>query len=396
MTPPPYLSQALPTPFDSRTAPLCISNEWVRWAGFRTVNWFSGVEDEYFAIRNAASVYDISPMIKYLVTGPDAARYMNRLIPRDVAKIGSGRVVYTVWCDDGGKVLDDGTVFRFDETTFRLNAQERHLTWLLDSAHGFDVSIADVSEETAGLALQGPTSCAVLRALGLANIGDLRPFGIARFDFMGIPLTVSRTGFTGDLGYELWIAPDHAEELWDRLMEAGGLHGIRPVGSRALDMARIEAGIIQTPTDFVGAQDALRASRRRTPFDLSLEWMLDFDKGHFNGRRALLAERATGPRWRIVGLDVAGNKPANDALIYSRGRKREIGFVTSAMWSPTCKRNIALATIEAGYAEKPGGLWADVYFRKELKWERGEAPCRIVRRPFFDHPRRRATPPADR
>ena len=396
MTEPHRFVQTLPTPFHARAAPLVLGSDWSRWAGYATVSCFTTVEAEYFAIRNAATLFDVSPMIKYRIAGPDAARYMNRLVPRDIDRLRPGRVAYTVWCNDAGHVIDDGTVFRIAADDFRLNAQERHLPWLRDSAIGYDVAIEDVSERIAGLALQGPTSCAVLKELALPAIADLKPFDLNRFDLDGLALTVSRTGFTGDLGYELWVDPGGAEALWDRLMEAGKRHGIRPIGSAALDSARIEAGFIAANTDFVPADQALRPTRGRSPFELGLGWMVDFGKSHFNGRRALLAEMQGGAsRYRIVGLDIAGNKPAHQALIYYKGRKRDVGAVTSAMWSPTCKRNIALATLKTPYHQVGDGLWADIYVHKELKWEKLRAPCCVVERPFFKPDRRFATPPGD-
>lgn len=389
-----YRAPLLKTPFHARQVPLARSNDWLTWAGYTTVNRFSEVAAEYFAIRNSATLYDISPMRKYSIAGPDAVRYMNRLLTRDATKIRPGRAAYAVWCDDGGKVIDDGTVFRFTETEFRLNSQEHQQCWLEDSAFGFDVTIKDVSEAIAGLALQGPLSCSVLKQLGLDGIADLKPFGIAEYPFEGGRLTVTRTGFTGDLGYELWVSPELAESLWDRLMEASRHYPLLPVGSKAVDMARIEAGFIQTNTDFMAAETVAHISRRRSPFELGLDWLVDFDKGHFNGRRALLKERETGPRYRVVGLDIEGNKPAQDALIYV-GRARKVGFVTSAIWSPTAKRNIAIATLDAAYAEQAAGLWAELYVNKELKWDKTVARCRVVERPFYNPPRRRATPALD-
>jgi aminomethyltransferase len=384
----------LETPFHERLAALSQANEWLRWSGYTTVDCLTDPATEYLAIRHVATLYDISPMRKYRVTGSDAERYLNRVLTRDMAKLAPGRVAYAVWCNDAGKVLDDGTVFRFSETDFQLNAQEYHLTWLEDSALGYDVAIKDVTEQVAALALQGPASCAVLKALGLQGIADLRPFGIAEFDLEGGALTVSRTGFTGDLGYELWIDPAHAVLLWDRLMEAGRLHRLTPIGSQALNMARLEAGFIQTNVDFMAADLAVRPTRWRSPFELGLDWLVDFEKGHFIGRRALLEEKQRGPRYRLVGLDIEGSKPAHDALIY-HGRSKQVGMITSAMWSPTAKRNIALATLEAAYAETADGLWAEIYVNKELKWDKMVARCRVVARPFFDPPRRRATPAPD-
>ena len=390
----PYQAPLLETPLHARTAPLNKVNEWARWAGYTTVNCFTDLSTEYFAIRHAATLYDISPMIKYRIAGADAERYMNRLLTRDIRKLKPDRVAYAIWCNDDGKVLDDGTVFRLGESEFLLNAQERHLAWLQDSAFGYDVTVEDVSDSIAGLALQGPLSCTVLKAMAFDGIADLRPFGFTRYDVSGMPLTVSRTGFTGDLGYELWIDPARALDLWDRLMEAGALHRLTPVGSKAVNLARIEAGFIQTNADFVAADHAVRPTRPRSPFELGLDWLVDFDKGHFIGRRALLREREAGSRYRLVGLDIEGRKPAGDALIY-HGRSRQVGMVTSAMWSPTAKRNIALATLDAAWADRADGLWVEIYGNKEMKWEKTAARCRIVARPFFDPPRRRATPAPD-
>ena len=202
----PYQVPLLTTPFHSRLASFAKANDWLRWGGYTTVNCFSEVAAEYFAIRNSATLYDISPMRKYRIAGPDAVACMNRLLTRDAAKIRPGRAAYAVWCDDGGKVIDDGTVFRFTETEFRLNSQEHQQCWLEDSAIGFDVIVEDVSEAVAGLALQGPLSCAVLKQLGLGGVADLKPFDIMEYPFEGGALTVTRTGFTGDLGYELWVA----------------------------------------------------------------------------------------------------------------------------------------------------------------------------------------------
>jgi len=386
------LEQVLKTPFHARAAALCLGNQWGRWAGYTTVQVFTTVEEEYFAIRNAATLFDLSPMIKYRIHGPDAMRYLDRLVTRSVSRIAVGQAAYVVWCDDAGKVLDDGTLFRLGETEFQLNAQERHLCWLRDGALGYDVTIEDSSAAIAALALQGPTSCAVLKALDLADIETLPPYRLRSYALDGAPLTVSRTGFTGDLGYELWTAPETALALWDALVEAGRPHGLRAIGGAALEMARVEAGFIQTNGDFVSADAALRPSRGRSPFEIGLGWMVDFDKGHFNGRRALLAERARGSRYRLVGLDIDYNKPAVDTLIYRR--RRRVGQVTSALWSPTCKRNLAIATLDADCPDD--GLWADIYVAKELKWERIKAACRVVPRPFFNPARRWATPAGDR
>jgi aminomethyltransferase len=392
MTQAPYRQPLLESPLHARTAPLCLTGDWSIWGGYTTVHSFGTVELEYFAIRNAATLFDLSPMRKYRIAGPDAERYLNRLLTRDVRKIKPGRVAYAVWCDDLGKVLDDGTVFRFGAEEFLLCSQERHLNWFLDSTLGFNVDVTDVSEEFAAIALQGPQSYSVLEKLGAAGCETLKPFDMAEFDIGGLKVTISRTGFTGDLGYELWVESEQAIALWDRLMTAGASHNLVAIGSAALDLARIEAGFPVVNVEFIAAEQALRATRRRSPLELGLDWLVDFDKGHFNGRRALLAERSSDAGYRLVGLDVAGNKPAIDALIYHE-KNTQAGFVTSAMWSPTCKRNIALATLKRPFATGSKALWAEIYVRKEGKWEKVVAPCKIVERPFFNPPRRRATPP---
>jgi aminomethyltransferase len=246
----------------------------------------------------------------------------------------------------------------------------------------------------AALAVQGPTSCAVLKAMGLPGVETLTPFGLAHFDFGGAELMVSRTGFTGDLGYELWVDPAQAEPLWDRLFEAGELLGIRALGSRALDLLRIEAGFILAGIDFLPAWEAVRPDHTRSPFELGLGWLVHFDKGLFTGRRALLEERARGSRYRLVKLDIEGNKPAKDAYVYSAGGK-VIGTVTSAMWSPSAKASIALASVERPHGETGERLEVEIYYQRELKWHRVMAGARVVDTPFWDPPRRRQTPPAD-
>jgi aminomethyltransferase len=392
----PQHSQFLTTPFHSRTAALCRTGQWSRWSGYTTVQVYDSVELEHSATRNTATLFDLSPICKYRISGRDAERFLNRLVTRDVRRLAPGRVAYAVWCDDDGMVIDDGTVFRLTGNDFRLMSQERQLPWLLDSAIGFEVDIEDVSEGTAALALQGPTSCAILKAAGCAGIDGLRPFAVADFRLDGAAATISRTGYTGDLGYELWLSPADAGAVWDLLMDAGGLHGLRPMGSLALDLTRIEAGFLQANVDFVAGGRSLRPGRLRSPFELGLERLVDFGKGHFSGRRALLAEKERGTsRYRFVVLDVDGRKPAHHALLYDR-RGREAGMVTSAAWSPVCKRNIALASLHRSVDVDGGGLWADIYVQRELRWDRIKAPCRIVERPFYAPAWRRATPAPDR
>jgi len=398
---PHYRQPLLKTPFHERARALSQLDSFVPWAGYTTVDVFTFVEQEYFAIRNATTLYDLTPMVKYRIAGPEALRFLNRLMTRDIGKLKCGRVAYSVWCNDAGHLIDDGTVFRLSDTEYRLCTGERQLDWLLDSGLGFDVQISEVTEATAALAVQGPTSCAVLKALGLAGIERLKPFELAHFVLppavgADSQIMVSRTGFTGDLGYELWMRPEDAEGVWDALMEAGHECAIRPVGARALNMARIEAGFLLPNVDFVSSERSLRVGTERSPIELGLGWLVDFDKGHFTGRRALLEEQRRGPRRRLVGLDIEGNEPAHNALLYAdQSGKRPVGNVTSATWSPTCKRNIALAMVDAPHMETGRTIWAEIYLNRELIWERRMARAQVVERPFFAPERRRASPPAD-
>jgi len=392
---PHYVQPLLKTPFHDRARALSQLDSYIPWSGYTTVDVFTNVEQEYFAIRNATTLYDLTPMVKYRIAGPDALRFLNRLMTRDIAKLKADRVAYSVWCDDAGHLIDDGTVFRLSEAEYRLCTAERQLDWLLSSAIGFDdLVVEEVTEQIAALALQGPTSYAALKAAGLVGVERLKPFDIGTFDLGGMSITVSRTGFTGDLGYELWMDPGHAIRVWDILMAAGHTRGIRPIGSKALNIARIEAGFLQPNVDFVSSAHTILLNRDRSPLELGLDWVVDFDKPHFTGRRALLAQKQRGPTRRLVGLDVEGNKPAHNALLYcDRKGRREVGNVTSATWSPTAKRNIALAMIDAPHFQTGSTVWADIYLNRELVWERRMVRARVVQRPFFAPERRKATPP---
>lgn len=401
---PHYRQPLLKTPFHERARAASQLDSFVPWSGYTTVDVFTTVEQEYFAIRNATSVYDLTPMVKYRIAGPDALRFLNRLMTRDIRKLTPGKVTYGVWCNDGGQLIDDGTVFCLGANEYRLCTAERQLDWLSASAIGFDVEIVEVTEEVAALAVQGPTSCALLKALGLAGVERLKPFELGQFVLSGtapaapagIEMMVSRTGFTGDLGYELWMRPADAESVWDALMEEGRNRAIRPIGSRALNIARIEAGFLLPHLDFVSAAHTLRVGTERSPLELGLAWLVDFSKGHFTGRRALLAQQRRGPTRQLVGLDIEGNKPAHNALLYAeRAGSKQVGSVSSATWSPTCKRNLALAMVDAPYMATGSSVWAEIYLNRELTWERRMARARVVERPFYAPQRRRATPPAD-
>lgn len=376
----------LPGPFHPRLEEQNRAFGWYDWAGYAAPSVLDSVEFEYFALRNQSALFDISPMKKYRIRGPEAAEMLNRMVTRDVRKIRKGRVGYAVWCDEEGMVIDDGTLFRLSDGDWRLCCQEPMLVWLLDAAWGFDVQIEDESDTIAGLALQGPTSFAVLDAAGL-DVAALKPFDLTEVE---PGLMVSRTGFTGDLGYEIWCDWAAAEKVWDRLWQAGTHLGLRVIGYEALNFARIEAGFLTAGVDFQPVHATERLHRGQTPFELGLGRMVHFNKGHFNGRRTLLKAKDT-PRSVLLRVDVEGFKPAEGALIYTG--KREVGHITSAIWSPTAKRNIALAHVQADHAQSKN-LKAEIYTLEEGKWDTRMVGLTPQTAAFFAPPRARQTPPA--
>ena len=380
----------LKTSFHPRTEAANKLWSWGNWGGYTTALTFEDLSMEHSAIRNTATVYDLCPMIKYRVEGPDATAYLNRLTIRNAAKLSVGGVHYTAWVNDAGHLLDDGTLFRLAQDRYRICCQERHLNWLLDSGHGFDVTITEETEEIAALSLQGPTSAEILR-LGGFGIDGLKPYRMAEFALGDGWLMISRTGFTGDLGYELWTTPDQALALWDRLFAAGALHGLRPIGSDALNIARLEAGFVITGLDFTPADTCLREDRLRSPLELGLGWLIDWDKGHFTGKSALQRQRDKGTKWSFVGLEIDGNISAEGAILY-HDRKHEIGVITGACWSPILKKNIALAQILTKHLAGVN-IWTEIYALRELHYEKLMMVARVVDRPFFNPDRRRATPP---
>ena len=384
----------LKTPFHARLTAVDTLNTWHDWKGYTTPDELYCAEMEYFTIRNATAVFDITPMTKYRITGPDALAYLDRLVTRDMTKIRPGRVAYAVWCDDQGQVIDDGTIFHLKEGEYRLCSQERHAAWLQDSAIGFDVSVEDETPDVAALAVQGPTSYAILSRMGLDGLGELRPFGLTYFDFEGVEMMVSRTGFTGDLGYELWIDPDKAEALWDALFAAGQVTGIRAIGTHALEHARVEAGYLAAYEDFLPVNATVRTGRTRSPLELGLEWLVDFKKANFNGRRALAEEKRNGSTWRLVKLDIEGNKTAHHSYIFADSKlNKNIGFVTSAAWSPVCKQNVAIGSVRVPHGAVGSNVWVEIYYQREMHWARMVAKAEVVDKPFWFPKRRGVTPP---
>ncbi|MCH8861138.1 MAG: aminomethyl transferase family protein [Proteobacteria bacterium] len=382
--------------FHPRQAALNLRDAWSSWNGYKFANYYYDAEYEYFCIRNSCGTYDICPMQKYEITGPDAEAMLNRMVTRNIANLKENRVTYVCWCTDEGRMIDDGTIFKLGPEKFMLTCGSPCLAWLRKSAFGFgDVTITDMSDETAALSFQGPASCEVLKKLGLEGIETAKPFDIMHFPFQGgsgKELMVSRTGFTGDLGYELWIAPELALDLWDALYDAGDDYGIHPYGEVATNMARLEAGFIMPDMEFSEALKTIHFQHDQTPFELNLGWLVDFKKPHFNGRRALLQDRDKGPAYKLTKLDIEGNKVAEGAYLYSNRRcTQEIGYITSAMWSPVVKANIALAMIKPEYLE--GDIWAEIYYQKELRQYSKVAKCTVKNKPFWRPARARATPP---
>lgn len=382
------------TPFYEKIKAHDLINTWHRWGEYTVPSCLDNVTFEYFSIRNSASVFDITPMSKYRIKGKDALDFMNRLLPRDMTKLKVGRVGYTVWCDDEGMVIDDGTVFRVDENEYLLCSQERQFEVLKRNALGMDITFEEITDDIAALSFQGPLTCKILKNAGFQGIETMKMFDLKHFPFMGTQIMISRTGFTGDLGYELWVQPNQAEALWDALFEAGKNYDIRPIGGHALEIARIEAGLLVAAHDFSPANQTVRPGHAKSPYELGLGWLVKLDKGVvFNGRRALTKEKANGSRYRFVKLDVEGNKPAKDSYLYNAENGKNIGYVSSAAWGPSAKKNIALGFVDIPHGKVGDILWAEIYYKKELKWRRRWAKCTVVNDPFWNPPRKTQTPP---
>lgn len=381
------------TPFHDRLSALSANEEWMAWNGYKVARVVDKLATEYFAVRSGCAVMDLTPMEKYRIAGPDARRFLDRLVTRDISKLRPGRVSYVVWCNDEGKVIDDGTLFQLGESDYRLCSQQHQLDWLQISAAGFDVRIDLETHDVAALAVQGPTSFAVLEAAGIEGLGALEPFDVVELRLGALPVTVSRTGYTGDLGYELWMAPDHALEVWDAIFAIQGRYDIHAMGLSALEMVRIEAGFIMPGFDFPIAEATIRHGYDRSPYEVGLGWLVSLDKGHFTGRQALRAERARPPERRLTRLVVSGNKPVGEAFVYDRRNGRQVGEVKCTTWSPILKSNLALADITLKNGKLPGELWARIDYQRELKWHSTWARCEATSKPFYVPEHRSATPP---
>jgi aminomethyltransferase len=388
------------TPFHARTAALCASHAWRRWAGYVVASSYElSHEREYHAIRAAAALFDISPLYKYRISGRDAARLLDRVTTRNVSRTQAGQVLYTGWCDGAGKLLDDGTVARLAEAEFRMTSADPNLRWLQDNALGLDAEIEDITEALGALSLQGPQSRAILEQLG--ELPPLRYFRLAETKLRGIPVSVSRTGYTGDLGYEIWVCAQDALSLWDALMQAGKPYGIMPAGMLALDAARIEAGLMLLDVDYVPARKALIESQTSSPYEMDLAWTVDLAKANFVGKRSLEEEARRGPQWRFVGVEVDWDSlerlhaeaglatrvpPAPWRMsvpIYAGGE--QAGYATSGAWSPLLKKYIALAHLRAKWSEPGTALEREI----TVEHRRRRAAARAVKKPFFDPERKR-------
>ena len=394
------------TAFHERTFQLCESLNYREWSGYYAVSSYEPHhEHEYNAIRNAAALIDISPLFKYRVSGNDATRLVDRIITRDLRKVSVGQVIYTPWCDEHGKVIDDGTVSRLEENTYRWTAADPSLRWFTQNSAGMDVQVEDISESTAALALQGPTSGRLLKSVvASADIENLKYFRVTKGEIAGVPVEISRTGYTGDLGYEIWVAAEQALNVWDALMKAGRAFDIHPAGMLALDVARIEAGLLLIEVDFNSSKKALIEGQKYSPYELGLGRLVHANKNRFIGQAALLAEQKRGSAREIVGLEIdwpeverlyenVGLPPAVSAIasrvavpVFKDGT--QVGKATSSTWSPSLKKMIALATVKRPHIK----VGTQLEFEITVEAKRHRVRARVVKTPFFNPKRKTTTP----
>ena len=393
------------TAVHERTFPLCESLNFREWSGYYAVSAYEAHhEHEYNAIRNASALIDVSPLFKYLISGKDAVKLVDRVITRDAQKLAAGQVYYTPWCDEHGKVIDDGTVTRVGEDTFRWTAADPSLRWFTQNAIGLNVTIDDISEQMAALALQGPTSARLLDAVADADIRHLKYFRMTRGRIAGVPVEISRTGYTGDLGFEIWMPWDRAVDVWDALMKGGRAFDIHPAGMLALDVARVEAGLLLIDVDFNSSKKALIESQKYSPFEMGLGRLVQLDKRPFVGRAALADQQRRGPARQIVGLEISW--PAVERLydglglapqlaatasrvpvpVYRNGR--QVGRATTTTWSPVLKKLIALATVSAPHCTEGTTLEIEV----TVEAVRHHVPALVVKTPFFNPARKTGMP----
>jgi len=391
------------SPFFERTSKLNEPQEWKRWSGYLSATKYELTHDnEYFAIRTKAALLDITPLYKYIIEGPDAKAFLNRLVTRNINICKIGQVMYTPWCDENGKQIDDGTVQRLSKQKFRITSAEPNLEWIQINSSGMNLSISDDSNTTAALALQGPNSRAILNSITTDSLDDLKFFWMMDTNFDKVPVSISRTGYTGDLGYEIWMNPTDALEVWDLLLEKGKYYGITPTGLQALDIARIEAGLILLDVDYISSRHAIIEARKSSPYELGLGWAVKLKKKEFIGKKALEVEYTRRPEWNFVGIEIQWSQleghyrkvGLSPGLPHTAWRtstplyknNKQVGYATSGCWSPILKRYIALAHVKAEYAKENTQL----DFEFKLEHYRKLTPARIVRTPFFDPERKRS------
>ncbi len=392
----------------ARTLQLCESLNYRDWSGYYAVSAYESHHDyEYSAIRNGAALIDISPLYKYLIKGPDAERLVNRVITRDVTKLKVGQVTYTTWCDEFGKVIDDGTVSKLAEDRYRWTAADPNLLWFQRNSRGLNVSIEDISQEMAALAIQGPMSAKVLGRLSDCDLQNLKYFRVLSTTLANISVDVSRTGYTGDLGYELWMQWKDAVKVWDAVIGLKSSFGVRPVGMLALDVARIEAGLLLTDVDFISSRKALTSSQSYSPFEMGLGRLVSLDKECFVGQTALRNEYRRGSTRQIVGLEVdwaqierlydRAQLPAEPPMVASReavpiyNNNVQIGKVTSMTWSPALKKLIALGTLAKSSCEQGNRVQVEY----TIDAVRYKVNATVAKTPFFNPPRKISTSPIE-
>ena len=398
----------LRSPFFERTVQLCESMSWKEWGGYYAAcSYETTHEFEYFAFRHSAGLLDITPLFKYSVRGPDAAAYLSRLMVKNIARLKAGRVAYVCWCNDDGKIVDDGTVMQINEENFFVTASEPNFSWFHRHQRGFRVEVEDITDRVCGLALQGPMSRDILAQCADTNLDALKYFAVTEAMVNRIPVQISRTGYTGDLGYEIFTENQYALALWDTLMDAGRPYDILPAGLDALDITRIEAGLILNGVDYYNALHMLIPDRMSSPYELPLGWIVNLDRGPFIGQAALRREKMNGSAWTTIGLDI--DWPELEALFHKYGLPPEvashawrtsipiyafdnpsvqIGYATSGTWSPQLKKNIALATIKSPYSA-PG---TQVRFEVTVEHTRHTVKA-VVRKPQFFNPERKRSNP---
>lgn len=399
------------SPFFSRTYELCTSMLWKEWAGYHAVKSYQIPHDaEYYAFRESAGLIDITPLFKYQVTGPDAADYLSRIMVKDITKLKVGRVAYCCWCNDKGKIIDDGTVMRRGEDDFFVTSADPCFSWFSRFLRGYRVELEDISDQIAALALQGPSSREILKRVCDADLDRLRFFRTISSRSEDFEFHISRTGYTGDLGYELWVENKYALALWEVIMESGSDYNIRPAGLDALDMTRVEAGLILKDVDYFNAQHVLIDDRTSSPFEVSLGWMVDLARKPFIGQKALQVEKSEGSAWSLVGVELDWTEIE---ILYSRhglppevphhawrssipiftdkSQGKQIGYATSGTWSPLLKKNIALATIQSKYS-KPG---TPVAIELSVEHVRHSVCASICDPQFYNPERKRSIPSKD-